>query len=181
MPGPVFLEGSTVDLRTIEEEDLEFMQEAVNQRNVWRGIGMPHPVNMHQQQDYFENHVSDDDHVNLLITIGPETPVGTISFTRIDREANWGELGYWIHPDHQGNGYGTEAAEILIEYGFNQRGFHRIQARVTEFNDPSRGLLESLGFTLEGVQRECSYVDGQYQDTLWFSLLEDEWDGSPKS
>jgi len=174
MPGPVFLDGEAVSLRTIEEEDLEFMQEAVNHPNVWRAIGRSDPVNRAQEREFFEDVVGGDDVVNLLVTTGPETPVGTVSLT-VDQHANRAELGYWIAPVHQSEGYGSEAAGLLVDYGFNQRGFHRIEARVFEFNDPSRRLLESLGFTHEGTHREGQFIDGEYQDVLWYGLLENEW------
>ena len=44
-----------------------------------------------------------------------------------------------------------------------------------EFNDASRRLLESMGFTEEGVHRDTEFVDGEFQDTHWYGLLEDEW------
>jgi ribosomal-protein-alanine N-acetyltransferase len=175
MPGPVFLDGETVSLRTIEEEDLPFLQEAINHPSVWRGIGRPDPVNMEQEREFFEEHVSGDDAVALSVTTGPETPVGTVSLT-INQEAHRAELGYWIAPDHQGKGYGTEAAAVLVDYGFRQRGFHRIEARAFEFNEPSRRLLESIGFTHEGTIRDGQFIDGEYQDTLWYGVLEDEWE-----
>lgn len=175
MPGPVFLEGEAVDLRTIEEEDLAFMQEAVNDPSVWRGIGYPKPVNMEQEREFFEEQVCNDDWVNLLVATDAETPVGTVGFTRIDLDRDKGELGYWIAPAHQNEGYGTEAVELLVDYGFEQRAFHRIEARVTEFNDPSRRLLESVGFAHEGTLRENEFVDGEYRNTRWYGLLRDEW------
>ena len=182
MPGPVFLDGETVSLRTIEEQDLPFLQEAINHRSVWHGIGQSHPVNAQQEQEFFEEQVSGDDTVNLLVTTGPETPVGTVSLT-IKGEVHRAELGYWIAPDHQSEGYGTEAAGLLVDYGFDQRGLHRIEARVFEFNDPSQRLLESLGFTQEGTHRESQFADGEYQNMLWYGVLTDEWEwetGSPE-
>lgn len=176
MPGPVFLKGETINLRTIEEEDLPFLQEAINTPGVWRGTGISAPKNMEQERDFFEECVCSDTSVDLLVTIDPETPVGSISFTRIDKRGDWAELGCWITPEHQGNGYATAATRRLIEFGFQQRGYHRIQARVTDFNDPSRRVVESLGFSHEGTLREASFVDGEYRDTCWYGLLRSEWE-----
>lgn len=39
-----------INLRTIEEEDLTFLQEMINDPRVWRGIGRPKPVNRAQQR-----------------------------------------------------------------------------------------------------------------------------------
>ena len=176
MAGPVFLEGDTVDLRTIEAEDLSFIQEARNHPGVWRGTGQPNPMNGEQQRNFFDEVISSEDWVNLLVTADPETPVGTVAFTRIDRDDRWGEIAYWIAPAHQQEGYGTEAVALLVDYGFRDLGFHRIMARMIESNDPSRRLVESLGFTHEGTFREHTFRDGSFQHLLCYGMLKDEWE-----
>lgn len=175
MPGPVFLDGDSVELRTVEEEDLDFLQEGVNDPSVWRAIGSFTPVNGPQEQDFFENVVCDDDQVNLLVCADGD-PAGTVGLTPKGSETHGAELGYWMHPDYRERGYCGEAVELLTDYGFTQRGFHRISARVFGFNDASQGLLESLGFVREGTHREAVFVDGEYQDVFWYSALASEWD-----
>lgn len=174
MPGPVFLEGDRVELRTIEEEDLDFLQEGVNDPSVWRAIGLGTPVNGPQERDFFENVVCGDDEVNLLVAVDGE-PAGIVGLGSKETETHGAELGYWMHSDHREQGYGREAASLVTTYGFHQRGFHRISARVFEFNDASQALLESLGFTHEGIHREAVFVDGQYWDVHWYSALAPEW------
>lgn len=174
MPGPAFIEGDDIALRTVEEEDIEFLQAAVNDPRVWRPIGGSTPYNLEQERDFFENVVSDDETVHLLVTSG-ETPVGTIGLNAIDQEAGVAEIGYWIAPDHWGNGFGTEATELIVRYAFDHRRLHKLTAQVFEFNEASRRLLETVGFTEEGVQREQVFIDGEYQDTHWYGLLAREW------
>lgn len=174
MPGPAFLDGERVSLRTIEEEDLEFLQRHVNDPSVWRAIGRTDPINREQEREFFEDVVCDDGSVNLLATVDGER-VGTVGLDPGDRAAGTAELGYWIAPDARREGYGTEAAELVVGYGFDQLGLHRIAARVFEFNEPSMRLLERVGFTHEGIHREDEFVDGAYRDTHWYGLLEEEW------
>jgi len=176
MPGPVFLEGETVSLRAIEEDDLPFLQAGVNDPKIWRAIGAPEPVNSQQEQAFFDEIVSSDDSIDLLITTDDE-PVGIVSFWPGDGVVSKAELGYWVAPDHHRQGYASEATALMVDYGFRQLGYHRIEARVFEYNDASQNLLEGLGFVREGAHREAVFVDGEYQDTLWYSLLENEWDG----
>ncbi len=45
MSGPVFLPGDDVTLRTIEEEDLEFLQTQINDPRIWRPTGRSTPLN----------------------------------------------------------------------------------------------------------------------------------------
>lgn len=176
MPGPEFLAGETVSLRTIEEEDLDFLQEAVNDPAVWRGIGRSAPVNQQQEESFFEDIVCDEESINLLITVD-EIPVGTVGLGEPTQDVRKAELGYWVAPDHHRNGYGSEAAELLVDYGFTDRNLHRIEARAFEFNTGSQRLLEGLGFTNEGALRDAHFAHGEYQDILWYGILAEEWTG----
>jgi RimJ/RimL family protein N-acetyltransferase len=174
MPGPVFIEGDTVALRTIEEEDLPYLQRQVNDPTVWRAIGRPDPVNAEQEREFFDDVVCDDGSVQLLVC-ADDDPVGTAGLMFGDGDVRSAELGYWIAPDEHENGYGSEAAELVTEYGFDDRGCHRIEARVFEFNDASQALLESIGFKCEGRKRDAVFIDGDYQDVLWYGVLAEEW------
>ncbi|QCS43930.1 GNAT family N-acetyltransferase [Natrinema versiforme] len=174
MPGPVFLDGDRVTLRPIEEDDLEFLQTQINDSRIWRAIGRSRPVNGEQEREFFENVVCGDDTVNFLIA-ADSTPIGTIGLHSIEWETRKAEIGYWLAPDHHGRGYGTEATERVVRYAFDQLGLHRIAARVFEFNEPSKRLLESVGFTQEGVHRDGEFIDGEWQDVYWYGLLENEW------
>ena len=174
MPAIAFLPGDRVDLRPIEEDDLEFLQRAIIDPRIWRPIGGSRPLNRAQERDFFEDVVCSDESVTLLI-VADSTPVGTIALESFDWEVGRAELGYWLDPDHHRQGYGSEAAERIVAYGFDQLGLHRIEARVFEFNQASQGLLEAVGFTREGVHREAAFIDGAYQDVVWYGLLEDEW------
>jgi len=176
MPGATFIEGDGVRLRTIEEEDLEFMQEAVNDRELRQAIGRPNPVNGPQEQEFFEEVVCSDETVTLLVT-ADGTRIGTVGFSVLDYESDSAELGYWIAPEQQQQGYGSAAVAHLVDYGFRELGLHRIEARVFEFNTGSQRLLESLGFTQEGVHRDGEFVRGDYQNVYWYGLLEAEWEG----
>ncbi len=173
MPGPVFLDGDEVALRTIEEEDLAFLQEHINDRSVWRAIGSSDPVNGPQEREFFEDIVCDGDGVHLLVTVD-DAPTGAVGLSPSPGEDAM-ELGYWIAEEFRQQGHGREAAGLLTTYGFQQRGLHRIAARVFAFNDASQALLESLGYVREGTNREAVFVDGQYWDVYWYSVLESEW------
>ncbi|WP_135534278.1 GNAT family N-acetyltransferase [Halostella pelagica] len=170
MPGATFLRGETVSLRTVESDDIEFLRDAVNHPDVWRTTLMSTPKNSEQEREFFEEVVSDEDSVDLLVT-ADDRPVGMVSLNTVDEENGVGELGYWIVPDEWGNGYATDAARTLTEYAFDQRRLHRVQARVVAFNDASARVLEKAGFEREGVHREAVFVDGEHRDVVWYARL----------
>jgi RimJ/RimL family protein N-acetyltransferase len=67
------------------------------------------------------------------------------------------ELGYILNPHYQQQGYGSEAAQALVEYGFTELGAHRIQAHCHPDNTASWKLLEKIGFRREGLLRKNVY------------------------
>ena len=86
-----------------------------------------------------------------------------------------GHVGYILSRDHWGKGYATEAARALTDYGFNELHLHRVYATVHPENAASIRVLEKVGMTLEGRLREDELYDGEYQDSLVYSILEQEW------
>ncbi|WP_136689874.1 GNAT family N-acetyltransferase [Halorhabdus amylolytica] len=175
MPGPVFLEGETVSLRTIEENDLEFVQRERSDERVWRTLGWPFPSNREQLEEFYEETISDEETINLLITADAD-PVGMASFHDLATEDRRGELGYWVAAAYQGNGYATDAVGTIVAYAFRDLGLHRVEAKVFDGNDASRRVLEKIGFTHEGVHREATFSDGQFRDVHWYGVLADEFE-----
>lgn len=170
MPGPVFARGERIELRTIEDEDYAFIQEHANAPGVRPWIGIQTPTSRETHQEWVEA----DDGVGFLVCVDGD-PVGYTWLFRLDRLRGSAELGYWIAPDHQGNGFASEAAGRMVDYAFTELGLHRVQARYFEGNEPSRRVMERIGFEREGCLRESGFVDGERVDVPVYGLLADEW------
>jgi RimJ/RimL family protein N-acetyltransferase len=180
MPGPVFLEGDAVTLRPAEREDVSFVQRAMNDPAVWRPALDVDPMNGEQAEAFFEDVLSGEDGVRCLVCADGE-PVGLVSLVGSQygpdetSRARAAELAYWIAPDHQGQGYGADAAARMVRYAFEDRNLRRVGARVGSFNEASAGLLESLGFEREGTLREAAWFRGEYHDMHRYGLLRADW------
>ena len=59
------------------------------------------------------------------------------------------DLGYRFAKTSWGNGFATEAARAVVEYGFVDLGFDEIVASVLIGNDASVAVIEKLGFTYQ--------------------------------
>jgi len=75
----------------------------------------------------------------------------------------------------RGKGFGTEAAQLMLNYAFGQQNFHRVAIGVVGFNTGALRFYERLGFQHEGIQRDGYYYDHQYHDFLMMSMLEHEF------
>lgn len=101
--------------------------------------------------------------------------IGTCGFTSFDLPHDSAEIGYVLNPDFHGNGYATEAATRVIEFGFSELGLHRIEARFMKENTASLHVMEKLGMTLEGYRRDGMLIKQQYRTIGVCSILKDEW------
>ncbi|MFC4360528.1 GNAT family N-acetyltransferase [Halobium salinum] len=174
MPGPVFSAGDRVSLHTVEEEDLDAFARARSDPDVRVPLGVDSPGNRDTLKEFFEETVSSDDGYWFVVAAAEET-VGAVTFPSVDPSSGRGDLSCWILPEHQGEGYGSEAVSLLLAYGFDELRLHRVRADCFATSDASRRLLESLGFTREGRFRDATFQDGVYEDVLRYGLLVDEW------
>ena len=106
---------------------------------------------------------------------GSDSMVGDVVLMYHSEVHRQGEIGYVLHPDHQGHGYATEAAREMLRLGFEQLGLHRIAGRLEARNSASAAVLERLGMQLEGHLRENEWVKGEWQSELVYAMLATEW------
>src|SRR5688500_11943555 len=85
------------------------------------------------------------------------------------------EIGWIFHPRYQGQGYATEAAAALLQYGFESLQVHRVIATCQPENAASWRVMEKLGMQREAHFRKCIYRDERWWDEYLYALLEEEW------
>lgn len=175
MPGPVFLDGDRIELRTIDEEDLPFLHEHVNDPRVWLSLGLDGPVNDEQGEQWFEEHVSKDDTISFLVAVDGE-PAGTINAFDVSERHGHATLGCWLATDFQGRGYGSDATRTLLAYLFDQRRMQGVVAYVFGFNEASMGLMDSIGMERVGTLPDWIFADGRHWDAHLDATTADSWD-----
>ena len=86
------------------------------------------------------------------------------------------DIGWVLAPEHQGQGYGTEAVEALLAICFEQLGVRRVTAGCFTANEPSWRLMERLGMRREGhTLRDGLHRDRGWLDGFEYGLLAEEW------
>ena len=180
MPGARIAEGKRVTLRTVESEDISFCQRASTNPEIRYPLGSSIESQAQLEEEWDEDGDGEQFLVCLDDDAGPGRPdedevrpIGVVSV----EDADWRrpELGYWLVPEVHGKGYGKEAVSLVVDYAFRTYAHPAVGAIAYEFNDASRGLLESLGFTEEGRVRKDRFIDGEYVDTIVYGLLREEW------
>lgn len=84
-------------------------------------------------------------------------------------------LGYFTVAAKMRIGLMKEGLSLALDYAFGPLGFHRLEANIQPGNQPSIGLVESLGFRLEGFSPKYLKIGGQWRDHHRYAILSDEW------
>lgn len=101
--------------------------------------------------------------------------IGNVGLINIDQRHFHGDISYYIDKDYMNMGFATEASAKMIEYGFSELGFKKINGMCMSINAPSRRVMEKLGMTYEGTLRKDLYKDGAFYDLDRLSILREEY------
>ncbi len=110
------------------------------------------------------------DGIGFAVDRGGEV-VADASLALASAEHRQGEIGYIVHPAHQGRGYATEAAAAVLDLAFDVFGLHRVVGRTEPRNVSSVRVLERLGMRREGLLVENELVKGEWQSEAIYAAL----------
>lgn len=105
----------------------------------------------------------------LIIEKESNKAVGLTGFLSRWHPFQQAEVGFMIHPDAQGAGYGYESLLSVLHFASAGCGYHKITATVTEGNIGSVALLAKAGFELEGRLQDNFRINNQWCSDLVFA------------
>jgi [ribosomal protein S5]-alanine N-acetyltransferase len=142
-------------------------------------LNIPHPYPAGAAEQWIATHQPQFDEGKLcnfaIVERATGELVGAIGLGISPRDEN-AELGYWIGQPYWGRGYCTEAAGAVVEYGFRELKLHRIHSRHFQRNPASGRVMQKIGMTREGVQRQHVKKWDRFEDLVTYGLLRDEWE-----
>jgi ribosomal-protein-alanine N-acetyltransferase len=169
------LETERLTLREITRDDVNEIFSLRSDKELMRYISRPLAVTMEDALKWMQV-VFDLLENNNGITWGislKETPlvIGTIGLWRIDKPHYRAELGYMLQTAHQQKGITSEVLAAVVDYGFKEMKLHSIEAKASPNNAASLKVLDKAGFVREAYFKEDYYFNGQFLDTVVYSLL----------
>jgi len=173
------LKGKKVMLRPIKRDDLANFLKWFNDPEVTQYLLLYLPMTEMAEEKWIEEGAKSGVHLVIEAIENDTTkPIGTIALNNLNQRNLTAEFGIAIgEKDYWSNGYGTEATQLLLKYGFDQLNLHRISSSAKAFNERSLRLHKKVGFRQEGLLRQSEFVNGHYHDKVMFGLLREEWKG----
>ena len=178
MPQPS-IETLRLLLRPFRLDDAPVVHELAGDRDIAATtMNIPHPYEPGMAGAWIAEHepgYRDGTTATFAITLRDDAElVGAIGL-RIDRNLGKAELGYWIGKPYWNNGYASEAAIAIIDFGFDALGLNRIHAAHLARNPASGRVMQKAGMVLEGTARQDAIKWGQYEDLVSYGILREDW------
>ena len=172
------LVGSRVVLRPIAVEDAAAMFGSLSDKESMRLTGTQQNFTFAQVQRHCQRVAVADDRADFAITL-EENPgyIGEAVLNEIDWENRTANFRIALANQKLfGNGYGTEATRLVVDYGMRTLGLHRIELEVYDFNPRAQHVYEKVGFVREGVRRDVLCWDGVYHSAIMMSILATDYE-----
>lgn len=172
------LVGERIYLSPRSLEDAEIFTEWMNDFCVTDYIGRSHTsMSLQDEKEYLEK-VKKEEMSFAIIDSQKDEMIGTVGLHSIDNINRTATLGIFIgNKNYWSKGYGTEAIQLLLDFGFNYLNLNNIDLALMEFNQRALKCYQKCGFKEMGRKRKCRFINGQYYDTIYMDILAEEFKG----
>jgi aminoglycoside 6'-N-acetyltransferase len=175
---PQLIEGVRLRLRRTMPDDAATLFALVDDTEVMRYLDWPHPGGVAETRVHLqavdERWARGLEHQYLVVRKADGLALGTVSFRPRGHTA---DFGYVFGRAHWGQGYGTEAARLLVGWLQRQRALVRLWATCDAHNTASARVLQAAGLQQEALMRRASVrpnLGGAIRDTLLFAWVREE-------
>jgi RimJ/RimL family protein N-acetyltransferase len=142
-------------LRPFVESDIDAVVALLNDWEVSQWLAAPPFPYRRADARFYVDHVRANHEAGaatefaIAVSDG-DVVAGSIGLKRTCGDAEGAALGYWLGQPHWGHGYASEAAAVVVAYGFGELGLQWIKAETDPENERSAHVLTKIGFRPSG-------------------------------
>lgn len=173
------IRGKKVGLRAVEKEDLPMLRDWRNITDFRKNFREQRELSMADQESWFES-LQNTKHINFMFTIvdlKSDKPIGAAGLLYIDWYIRSADFSFYIGDKKKyiGNdGIAKEAAQLLIDYGFNELNLNKIWMELYEFDNQKIDFFTNqFHFVKDGELRDNCFYNGKYWNSYIISLIND--------
>ena len=170
------LVGERIYLSPRNVEDVEIFTEWMNDFYITDYTGRSYrTVTLQEEKEYLEK-VDKNKNTFAIVDSKTDEMIGTIGLHSIDNINRTATIGIFIgNKDYWSKGYGTEAIQLILDFGFNYLNLKNIDLALMEFNVRALKCYEKCGFKEIGRRRKCKFINGKYYDSILMDILAEEF------
>lgn len=179
------LENEKVLLIPFENERNIELKEIIFDDEIWKYMGM-YVRNNQDFENYIQSTLKQKEagicYPFLIIDKATNRIAGSTRYGYLNHASQKCEIGWtWYGKDFQGTGLNKACKYELLNFGFENIQFRRIQFSADLENIRSQRAIENLGALKEGLFRN-NYVDseGNSKDDVYYSIILEEWQSTKR-
>lgn len=174
------LRGKHIILRGLELSDVDELMKHWNKPELQQFRSRPRIASRDEEitwiRDTWERRRKNEAYIFGIFLSETDLYIGNVELRIISNIAQRGSLGITIfNPDYWGQGYGTEATELILEFGFSSLNLHSIELEVFSFNKRAIASYKKAGFVETGKKREAHFMGGNYYDILLMDIFSQDF------
>ncbi|MFF2012337.1 GNAT family N-acetyltransferase [Streptomyces sp. NPDC058195] len=181
-PLPITLTGRHVRLEPLTVNHLgELFEAGGADEEVWRWQGGPAPQTQAELGGMLATLLKDAEQgvyvPFAVIHRATGQAIGWTTYMAINVADESLEIGWtWYGRAYWRTAVNTESKLLLLTHAFEELGMGRVQLKTDHLNHRSQAAIARIGARREGVlRRHRRRPDGTWRDTVYFSILADEW------
>ena len=159
---------TTLKIRAIEPEDLDFLFGLENDPEVWKVSETTAPVSRNTLRKFIESSYLDITQTRqarfIIVSTDKNLSVGTIDLFDYDPINRRIGIGVLIAKEYRGNHLAKEALNLTMDYCFNTLFVHQIFCNIQKENQISLNLFQQLGFAIVGIKKDWYLFENQWKD-----------------
>lgn len=167
-----------IHLRAIEKADLSQLMQWRNKPEFRKYFRETSEINLAKQNQWFDMINSANSIHKMFAIVESETNllIGACGLCYIDWINRSADFSIYIgHNDiYIDKKFAIEAAELMIDYGFNILNLHRLWAEIYSIDEAKKSFFKSLSFKLDGELRQTYWHNNKWHNSLFYSLLSNE-------
>jgi RimJ/RimL family protein N-acetyltransferase len=170
--------GEKVSLHPLRHEDKEILFQWINNRTLVN-YGAPYrPISELNHEEWFKAVTRKDDVFFFVIKEKEKkTSIGSCQLHNVHWIHRSAELQIRIGDEkYRNKGYGAEAVELLLQFGFQDLNLHRVYLHLLKDNERARKAYLKAGFVVEGDLHDAAFINGKYVDLQMMSILRDGYE-----
>ena len=174
------IETERLVIRRFRPEDYKDVYECCNDYDMVKTtLGMPWPYTEEMAKGWISKQPAREQggisyEFAICFKDNPNKVIGCVSLMSINTTAKRGELGYWVGKKYWKQGIATEAAKVMLDFGFKKLGLHSIIARYFDINPASGRVMEKCGMTYVGTIRDHEFRFDKYYNVGYYEMIESD-------
>ena len=182
-PRPM-LRGEQVWLRPVEPEDIVLNSATAGDAEVGHFLGVKTPQSKATAERFATEilkAVGETGFPYAICLLDGDLTIGTVFLRSVDKVNGSGVVGIFLGDRrYLGQGYGTDALNALVDFGFGELRLERIELEVFDFNARAIKSYVKAGFRTDAILRRARFHRGVHHDVHIMSILRDDWLALPR-